>query len=223
MIRYPKIPAPFYRHTEAPLRGKLDEDHPISPEFEALMNVPGWRWTEKLDGTPVRIYWDGYRPTFGGRTENSEIPKELHDWLTDHVTEELLEQKFGGVEVMLFGEGVGPKIQQGTAYGDTRVILFDALALYVGSENGIWLHLNGTNGIAGDLGMESAPVMLPEHTTPAEVIAAYSSGDAYNSITAMLATNTAIEAEGVVGTAPHGLLDRRGERIQVKIKRKDFR
>ena len=36
-----------------------------------------WEFTEKIDGTNIRIIWDGYKVYFAGRTEKSQIPAEL--------------------------------------------------------------------------------------------------------------------------------------------------
>lgn len=93
-----------------------------------------WIWTEKVDGTNIRIYWDGHRVSFGGRTDNAQIPAPLMTRLEElfggEANEELFEQAFGEREVILFGEGYGKKIQKvGSAYLSDRVdfILFDVL------------------------------------------------------------------------------------------------
>ena len=63
----------------------------------------------KIDGTNIRILWDGHRVTFAGRTDNAQIPAELTNRLFElfggEVNEELFEQKFGDMPVMLVGEG----------------------------------------------------------------------------------------------------------------------
>ncbi len=68
-----------------------------------------WEFTEKIDGTNIRILWDGHRVTFAGRTDNPQIPAELTNRLFElfggEVNEELFEQKFGDMPVMLVGEG----------------------------------------------------------------------------------------------------------------------
>ena len=38
-----------------------------------LKDVP-WLWTEKVDGTNIRVCWDGHSVSFGGRTEKASIP-----------------------------------------------------------------------------------------------------------------------------------------------------
>lgn len=42
-----------------------------------------WYFTEKIDGTNIRIHWDGHRVEFAGRTDRAQIPKSLMDYLTN--------------------------------------------------------------------------------------------------------------------------------------------
>lgn len=221
-LKYPKIPSPFKRHADGPDKNKFDFTQWASREIETLSRVEEWIWTEKLDGTNIRIYWDGYKPEFGGRTDRADIPGTLMKWLTENITEELLEQTFGTTQAVLFGEGVGPKIQSGGNYGDVRVVLFDVLIVGGRTDgHGIWLERPSVGEIATSLGISVVPVYSYESL--ASMVACYRSQDFHSSMTAALATKTEMLAEGLVGTAPRGLLDRRGERVQVKVKAKDFR
>jgi hypothetical protein len=221
-IKYPKIPSPFRRHEDGPDKNKFDFLRWTSREAELLSRVEDWTWTEKLDGTNIRIYWDGHTPEFGGRTDQAQLPGPLASWLTENITEELLEQTFGSTQAILFGEGIGPKIQNGERYGDVRVVLFDVLVTGACTDgHGIWLERPSVGGVADSLGLKAVPVLT--YGSPESVIAAYRAGDFFDSITAALSTKTTMPAAGIVGTAPHGLLDRRGERIQLKVKVKDFR
>lgn len=93
-----------------------------------------WDWTEKIDGTNIRVYWDGHTVTFGGRTDNAHIPADLVTKLNElfggENNAQIFEQAFGEKEVILFGEGYGHKIQKvGSAYIADSVdfILFDVL------------------------------------------------------------------------------------------------
>lgn len=93
-----------------------------------------WIWTEKVDGTNIRIYWDGHTVTFGGRTDNAAIPAplvtRLNELFSGETNAQIFEQAFGDKEVILFGEGYGRKIQNvGSAYIPDGVdfILFDVL------------------------------------------------------------------------------------------------
>ena len=203
MISYPKIPGPFKRHPN----NMIDRFRYSSEEIAALAPTQ-WTWTEKIDGTNLRIHWDGHKPIFGGRTGNAQIRVDLLTYLQETFREELFEQQFGNDPVTLFGEGVGPKIQAGSGrYADTpSIILFDA---YCG---GLWLRYPDVAITAANFGIRVTPHVgsfglfaavagiedgLPSHFHPGTV-------------------------EGIVGVAPHALLDRRGNRIQVKVKTVDF-
>ena len=53
---YPEILGPFKRHIEeGPLRGKIIMGDWSRPEFELLKDLR-WEWTEKVNGTNVRLY-----------------------------------------------------------------------------------------------------------------------------------------------------------------------
>lgn len=213
MSIYPKISSPWKRHTEGEKRNKFDFTRFSSPEIEALWDVSGWTFTEKLDGTNVRVEWDGYRPTFKGRTDNAQMPTFLLTHLQDTFTEELLEQQFEvssgeATFVTLYGEGVGPKIQKNgdRYYSNSTFVLFD---VRVGKW---WLQYDAVVDIAAKL---SVPVVQryafdccdgAESAVWEGLPSFY--GDFY--------------AEGTVGTAPHGLLSRSGNRIQVKLKHTDL-
>ena len=206
MRTYPKIPGPYKRHTEGPDRNKLIIGRWTSPELGALAKLD-WTWTEKVDGTNIRVHWDGHRVTFGGRTDNAQIPAKLIEVLRALFTEEIFEQTFNDTEVTLFGEGFGSGIQSGGIYrSDQGFALFDVL---IGQ---FWLKRDDVEDVSRKLGIEIVPVVLwgTVHDAIEEVSQGLSSawGDA--------------KSEGLVGVAPEGLLSRSGERIMVKIKHKDF-
>ncbi len=172
-----------------------------------------WQFTEKVDGTNIRVYWDGHRVSFGGRTDNAMIPAHLINKLNDlfggEVNEQLFEQKFGDTPVELFGEGYGPKIQSGGAYrDDVDFILFDVMI------KDTYLKRESVEDIANYFGLNIVPVVL-EGTIQ--------NGIDYvmNNLKSTIAVNGA-ELEGVVGRPKVEVLDRLGRRVIVKIKRKDF-
>ena len=126
---------------------------------EALKNIE-WVATEKIDGTNIRIYWDGYSIHFGGRTNKSEIPQHLMQYLIDTTAdmEVLFEQNFGEKEVCLYCEGYGYKIQaDGEKYvengKDVGFILFDV------NVNGVDLSREQVNKVAAELGLKSVPIV----------------------------------------------------------------
>ena len=152
--KYPKIETCFQRDAATK---KLMDDVWRSDELEYLKNCE-WIWTEKVDGTNTQIRWDGHRVTFGGRTENSNMPKPLMEFLEQtfggEINEELFEQKFGENEVILFGEGYGPKIQSGGDYRkDVSFILFD---VKIGN---FWLKRDGIEDVAKYFGIDVVPVI----------------------------------------------------------------
>lgn len=202
MMTYPKIPSPFKRFPN----NSINRFAYSSDEVKALAASP-WEWTEKVDGTNLRIHWDGHKVAFGGRTENAQLRMDLIEFLQDTFTEELFEQQFGENEVTIFGEGVGPGVQKGSGrYADeASIILFDAFL-------GVWLRHESVVDIAQGFGVRVTP-----------------SVGAFSLFAAVAGVEDGIPSsfhpgtvEGIVGVAPAGLLDRRGHRIQVKVKTVDF-
>ena len=57
-----------------------------------------WEFTEKVDGTNIRVHWDGHTVEFGGRTDKAQIPKPLLERLETlfggYENEQIFEQKF---------------------------------------------------------------------------------------------------------------------------------
>lgn len=208
MSEYPKIPSPFKRFTEGEKRNDFDLDRFSTPELEVLWNSSGWSFSEKLDGTNVRVMWDGHRPEFQGRTDRAMMPPALLQHLTDTFPEELLEDVFGADPATLYGEGIGPKINGGGKYCDVvRFVLFD---VRIGKW---WLLPDAVSEVATDLGISRAPVMPFMHQ-PLHAVRDVTEGlkSAYGDF----------YAEGVVGVAPYGLLSRSGNRVVMKAKHADL-
>lgn len=156
MFEYTKIPNIFKRETYG--KNKLIEGEYSTPELEYLSDAL-WEFTEKVDGTNIRIVWDGYRVSFAGRTDKAQIPKHLLDRLNDifggETKEELFEQMFGKTEAILFGEGFGEKIQKGgDLYGKVDFILFDVWV------NGWWLDSENVTDIAEKFGIKRVPIVF---------------------------------------------------------------
>jgi hypothetical protein len=208
MKEYQKIPSPYVRFTEGPLRNKLDETRWISPEVGYLADN-AWIWTEKVDGTNIRAHWDGHKVTYGGRTANAQIPARLLPALDELLPEELFEQSFGLTEVTLYGEGYGAGIQSGGVYRpDMSFVLFD---VRVGEW---WLRRGDVADVATKLWIDVVPVV--HKGTVHEAINLVRDHEIRSQ------WNEQREPEGLVGVTAVGLLGRDGERIMVKVKRKDF-
>lgn len=208
----------------------MKEYHKIDTVFERDMTgtkklIPGkfrdsaveflkdcrWIFTEKIDGTNIRVHWDGHKVEFGGRTDRAQIPAPLVNALNSMFggdeNEQLFEQKFGNADVILFGEGYGAGIQKGGAYRkDASFILFDVL---IGD---IFLKGEDVEDIARTFGVDAVPIIL-EGTIQEAVD--FVRGNPPSTI------GTA-QMEGVVGRPSQELQDRLGRRIIVKIKARDF-
>lgn len=208
MTEYTKIPNVFVRETHG--NNKLIMWEYTSPELEYLA-LTDWEWTEKIDGTNIRIVWDGYRVEFKGRTDKAQIPAHLLERLEalfgGKIKEELFEQMFFNKGVVLYGEGYGRKIQKhGELYGDVDFILFDVAV------NGKWLDRAAVCGIAKSFGVKSVPVV--GHGTLEQAVE-YVKGHPESWL-------RDYEMEGIVARPKTELLDHNGGRIIVKIKCRDF-
>lgn len=208
MIEYVKIPNIFKRETFG--KNKLIEGEYSSKELEYLKDAM-WEFEEKLDGTNIRICWDGYRVEFRGRTDKAQIPAhllaKLEELFGGESKEELFEQTFGKKEVILFGEGYGEKIQKGGGlYGKVNFRLFD---VYI---DGYWLVQDAVDGISTVFGIETAPFMF---RGTLEDGVEYIKGHPKSLL-------RDAEMEGIVGRPMVQMFSRTGERIMVKIKCRDF-
>ncbi len=75
MTEYHKIQTVFLRSPESNFK-TLMEGQWAPPEFDMLKDIP-WVWTEKIDGTNIRILWNGTSVTFGGKTDAAMMPTFL--------------------------------------------------------------------------------------------------------------------------------------------------
>ena len=209
MVEYNKIETLWKRDLEG--TKKLMPGVFNNPTVEFLKdNI--WQFTEKIDGTNVRVYWDGHKVSFGGRTEDAQIPSHLVNvlnsmFLTDEV-EQIFEQKFGEMPVMLFGEGYGPKIQKGGGKyrSDVSFILFDVLI------SGNYQPRSSVEDIAKAFGLDIVPIIM--EGTIEEAVEFVK--------TKPMSTIGTAPMEGLVGRPKMELRDRSGKRVIVKIKVKDI-
>lgn len=212
MREYHKIETVFQRDMEG--TKKLIEgvfrDETVSFLADAV-----WEWTEKVDGTNVRVYWDGHKVEFGGRTDKAQIPaplvNKLNEYFSGETNAQMFEQMFGDKEVILFGEGYGAKIQSGGDYTDgTSVdfILFDVMV------DGLYLIRKSVEGIAQTMGVGVIPIVHKGNIMSA---VEFVKGHPMSTL-----GNHKHEMEGVVGRPEVELRDRRGNRLIVKIKYRDF-
>ena len=209
MREYHKIETLFERDekTKKLIMGKYR-----SQEVEFLKdNI--WQFTEKVDGTNIRIFWDGHSVSFGGRTDNAQIPSHLLNKLNElfggEVNAQMFEQKFGDTQVELFGEGYGVKIQNGGLYrNDVDFILFDVII------NDNYQPRESVEDIARYFNIDIVPIILE--------------GTLQQGLDYILTNRKSVvakkvaEIEGFVARPKFELQTRNGHRIIVKIKYKDF-
>ena len=203
MKKYPKIQSLFHREPKG--ERKLISLKWSREEFAALQHNR-WIATEKIDGTNIRIGWDGERVEFGGRTDNANIHAGLVNFLVQKFPAGFFEDL---PPLVLFGEGYGEGIQAvGKDYlpGATSFIMFD-----VWSPTGYWWPFEEVQKLGYNRGIDVVPFMA-EFNIPTAiefVEAGFKSqiGDA--------------QAEGLILKAPHGICDYKGKRLITKLKTKD--
>ena len=209
MREYHKIETVFNRSTDGDKRLIWGDYRNETVEYLAD-NI--WQFTEKIDGTNIRIHWDGHNIEIGGRTDRAQIPKHLMDYLSATFltpeVEELFEQAYGEKDVMLFGEGYGAKIQNGGDYrSDVSFILFDVL---IGDN---WQEREWVEKTAKMFGIDVVPVVF---------VGSLEEGIDYVMEHHPSTIGTAM-MEGIVGRPMVEMRDRLGKRIIVKIKWEDFK
>jgi len=206
-MKYPKLQTVFKRESEKPFR--IIEGKFALPEFEYLQNNQ-WVWTEKVDGTNIRIYWDCETVRVAGRTDNAQIPAFLYDRLQLILPPSKFVEHYPETPMVLYGEGYGAKIQKGGGnYRSDGVdfVLFDIRI------DEWWLERKGVDQIADKLQLERVPIVGTGtlHEAIEMVKSGFDSewGD--------------FKAEGLVLRTTPILLCRNGERVMTKIKHKDFK
>ena len=209
MKQYEKIETVFCRDTNGTKRLVLNDYR--NPTI-AYLKDNMWLFTEKVDGTNIRVHWDGHKVEFGGRTDKAQIPgpllNKLNEMFMTTEAEELFEQTWGDKDVILFGEGYGPKIQNGGEYrSDVSFILFDVLV--------------GDNYQEREWVEETAQ-MFNIDVVPIVLTGTIQDGIDYVMKHPRSTMGTAM-MEGIVGRPMIELRDRRGERVIVKIKWEDFK
>lgn len=190
-------------------RGRIIEGDYATPELAYLAGTD-WEWTEKVDGTNVRVGWNGSTVEFGGRTANAQMPTKLVAALRDLFSDtSMLSEVFGESEAVLYGEGYGAGIQGGGGnYSPSQTfVLFDVT---VGPW---WLRREDVTDVAGKLGLRTVPII-------GRGTLQWASDQAKASLTSDWG---AFASEGLVGRPAVDLFSRKGERVMAKIKTKDFR
>lgn len=207
MSEYHKIQSIFKRNMDSKNK-ELIEGQWTLPEFEYLAGN-AWTFTEKVDGTNIRVMFKDGVITFGGRTDAAQIPAQLMARLNERFLP--LAEKLGEVfedGAVLYGEGYGAKIQKvgGNYRADQDFVLFDVL---VGR---YWLQREDVHDVAQKLGIDVVPVI--GEGTLHDAVALAKSG--------ITSTWGDFQAEGIVARPKVELQTRGGKRIVTKIKCRDF-
>jgi hypothetical protein len=208
MREYHKIQTVFKRDMESKHKTLLEGEWTL-PEFEYLAGNQ-WVFTEKVDGTNIRIMFQDGSITFGGKTDSAQIPAQLVARLNERFLPltGLMQETFSS-NVCLYGEGYGAKIQKGGGNyrPDQDFVLFD---VKIGDW---WLQRANVEDVAAKLGVDVVPII--------------GEGTLFDAINwakrGIESTWGDFEAEGIVARPKTELKTRSGERLITKIKCRDFR
>jgi len=206
MYKYPKIQTVFLRDPDTNYK-KLLIGQFSKPEFEYLAENK-WVFTEKVDGTNIRILWDGLSLEFRGRTDKAEIPNFLLSKLVDMFQPQTF-YYHKLPPLCLYGEGYGAKIQKGGGNyisDGCSFILFDVL---IGD---VWLDRLSVEAVGSKLKCECVPII--------------GTGSLFYGIQkveqgfASLLRDT--PPEGLIMKPKIEMKNHRGERVITKLKIRDF-
>jgi hypothetical protein len=205
MIEYHKMV--YLRDPETKFKTLLIGQY-AEPEFEYLA-YNDWVFTEKVDGTNIRVMIDSGQIKFGGKTDNASIPS----FLLERLAERFLRQSDKLFEMFpdggcLYGEGYGARIQKGGGNyrPDQDFVLFDAK---VGDW---WLQRDSLEDISNKLTLDIVPI-IGRGSLP-KMVDMVKGG--------FISRWGAFPAEGIVARPAVELKSRNGHRIITKLKHKDF-
>lgn len=178
-------------------------------EFAYLKDLE-WVFTEKVNGTNIRLIWDCERAHIGGRSDSAQIPANLLECLNT-LTPNL--GKIFNAPAVIYGEGYGVKIQKGGGNYNPDRACFVVFDVRVGDT---WLERENVDGIAKKLGIDEGTYIVPIVDVGPLTRAIKLAEQGFDSVWGNF------KAEGLVMRPSVELLDRRGHRIIAKIKSKDF-
>lgn len=171
-----------------------------------------WVFTEKVDGTSMRVIWDAGRLTFRGRSDNAQVPPDLLAWMTENIRVEAFQKAFEGRDVTIYGEGYGAGIQKGGFLSPVKkFIAFDVFIPQ--GERGWYLNDASARDVCGALGIDFVPFV--GNLSLEEGVEMVRRGF-------LSALGEHPPAEGLVGRPCETLYDKKGARIIIKLKTRDF-
>ena len=213
MKQYHKIDSLFKRDTD----GKMLFGEYSCPEFEYLKDNVWW-YTEKVDGTNIRIMYQPEVPalggekmvpwiSLGGKTDAAQIPAKLVEKLRNLFPVEKFEGF--GEPMCLYGEGYGAGIQKGGGNyikDGVDFILFD---VKIGDW---WLKRDSVEDIAKTLSIPVVPIIGGGSLFRMEKLCQEGFKSQWGDFI----------AEGIVARPDVELQKRGGERVITKLKHKDY-
>ena len=209
MQKYHKIKTVYKRDPQTNYKSLLMGKFALA-EFEYLRNNE-WVFTEKVDGTNIRIIFEQGRLKFRGKSKNAQMQPLLMKKLEEFFLplEDQFKTVFKDTDVCLYGEGYGPKIQKGGGNyrSDQGFVMFD---IRVGDW---WFQRKDVEDLAVQLKIDIVPII--GSGTLEDMVA--KAQERFNS------TWGDFKAEGIVARPAIELQERSGTRIITKIKCKDFK
>ena len=184
-------------------------------ELEYLQNNEFY-WTEKVDGTNIRVYWNPSTESIDirGKSDKADLHKDLVANIQALFTIEKLQDLHFYSEVIFYGEGYGPGIQKvgGNYRDDKSFIGFD---IFVTSDSnvfgGYWLNLQDMYNIFESLSILAVPMVSDKWTLNEVIEFVKTKPNSYLG-------NRDFQMEGLIGVPKVQLFNRYGERVKVKVK-----
>ena len=180
------------------------------PEFEYLQDNQ-WFFREKIDGTNIRLIWDGEKRYIRGKTDNADLYPGLVKSIMDLIPSQRMHDLYHGQPMTIYGEGYGAKIRSGGDYipDGQSFIAFD---VKIGDK---WLSRENVLDITGKLKIPTTPIVgIGTLDQGIEMV--------YRGFYSEIAQRPNTLAEGIVAVPVVELLNSNGARIITKIKHRDF-
>jgi hypothetical protein len=195
---------------------KRGEDFKVTDEFRRpeFAYVNEWLWMEKLDGSNISIVQDLNGTNWRGRTGRSQFTAEVQDYLQilcerwhSALVLKRIEYKLDSIE--LFGEVIGPKIQNGGIYSDKITSRFYDVRI----NNSLWLDWDSVIEYSRELDfIKPTYGVLPTKRIVDMVKAGFNTREG----------NREGPAEGIVAKTKIPLYNNNNDRLIWKLKTKDF-
>lgn len=186
-----------------------------NPLFEFLNNNV-WEFTEKLNGTNIRINWNNFDINFSGKTNNSQIPSKLVDYLIKkfYDKKKLFLDMFSEKKVEIFGEGIGCGISEpdGSKYNVTKTGTGVDFVIFDIKINDSWLNREQIEDISVKFDVPFIPIFGYGNLSQLFNLVKNGFKSRFGDLI----------AEGIVARPKIELKDKDGKRIITKLKYKDF-